>query len=662
MSNKNNQTERLIDSFGNIDDDIIDKALNYKKKIIPWKKYISVAACVAVVVASVGTWINYSNKKDSVSGVMKDGVSNNDGLKVENASGDVSNGELKGESNRDEQAGSISGDLEDGNNMFTPLPPVDDNHKEHESKDDIIEEQPDESKGDIVEEPDGNSNILPPLKHEVKIDNLNKLAYYSGWTMLKKYGYYNSRLLFAEGNDGIKLLSDIKNYENGYGFDVSETDTPQDSKDVEWEISDEYSGLIPIDPGFGGDVIAYGIYELTVTSVEYFKIEIYNQCFLTEQIGAGQVEVMLLGVKFNNGTTDNMIVFKNGEKYFSCLEESFDEKENGDKAYKFTASKYVSNFSIVKMPELSDYSFSVFFSYDEKGLLAISFEYIEKAENVSNQAVLMDSYDFANNISVSNSAFGLSEELYKIYLENVAAGTVEPILPEKPKLPENSKEPDQSEDIGTLDYLPFAVADLFLLEGEGHFDTDTGFSVISKDSKNTLLIQKLFPNEQFFDLLQKLDEEQKWAVIWVKGRARISDYKARLQQKDEISLSFEYVVFEESDIYTLFAFELLEDYALTSVDFNPVSYSTTVRATFTTDNEYDYIDENTSEDEYIINLHDNVTYALYKNDILIYTGEYKVSYGYVVLCTENDVFYNEISPVSTFVYEIDGRKRIFKLL
>ncbi|MBO7254328.1 MAG: hypothetical protein J6V36_03395, partial [Clostridia bacterium] len=87
MSNKNNQTERLIDSFGNIDDDIIDKALNYKKKIIPWKKYISVAACVAVVVASVGTWINYSNKKDSVSGVMKDGVSKNDGLNVENASG-----------------------------------------------------------------------------------------------------------------------------------------------------------------------------------------------------------------------------------------------------------------------------------------------------------------------------------------------------------------------------------------------------------------------------------------------------------------------------------------------------------------------------------------------------------------------------------------------
>ena len=124
---------------------------------------------------------------------------------------------------------------------------------------------------------------------------------------------------------------------------------------------------------------------------------------------------MLLGVKFNNGTTDNMIVFKNGEKYFSCLEESFDKKENGDKAYKFTASKYVSNFSIVKMPELSDYSFSVFFSYDEKGLLAISFEYIEKADNALNQAVLMDSYDFANNISVSNSAFCLNEELYKIY-------------------------------------------------------------------------------------------------------------------------------------------------------------------------------------------------------------------------------------------------------
>ena len=59
----NNKNERLIDSFGNIDDDIIESSLNYKKTITPWKKYVSIAACFAFVVVSVGIgWMFFGNK------------------------------------------------------------------------------------------------------------------------------------------------------------------------------------------------------------------------------------------------------------------------------------------------------------------------------------------------------------------------------------------------------------------------------------------------------------------------------------------------------------------------------------------------------------------------------------------------------------------------
>ncbi len=375
---------------------------------------------------------------------------------------------------------------------------------------------------------------------------------------------------------------------------------------------------------------------------------------------------MLLEVELKNETTDRMLVFRNEDNFFSCFEESAWENQNGDLVYRFTASEYVSKFNVLNMPEYSDYTFSVTFSYDGEKLSDINFAYSESPYSSKIQSVSIQSYDFANNVSVSNSADKLSEELYKIYLEEIAAGITYPVHPEKPKLPESSEEKDQSEDIGTdigmLDYLPFAVSELFLLEGEGSFETKTGFMVISNDSDNE--IKKLFPNEYFSDLLQKLDNgdnEEKWAIVWVKGRARISDYKAYPRNDKDISLNFEYVLFENSDIFSVFAFEVDEKYGLASVDFNQVSYSTTVRATFTTENKYDYLDGNEREDEYTINLQDNLTYSLYKNDELVYMGEYKVSEGYVVLCTENDVFYNEVSPISTFVYKLDGLNRIFML-
>ena len=77
----------------------------------------------------------------------------------------------------------------------------------------------------------------------------------------------------------------------------------------------------------------WAVYSLTVNSVEYFQIELYEECFLTEQVGVGMVEVMILNVNFDNSHDEIMIVFKNGDNYFSCLKESQSVTQNNKKIY-----------------------------------------------------------------------------------------------------------------------------------------------------------------------------------------------------------------------------------------------------------------------------------------------------------------------------------------
>ena len=110
----------------------------------------------------------------------------------------------------------------------------------------------------------------------------------------------------------------------------------------------------------------------TVTRAIFFQIEIRNEeGFLASKIGTGIADVVI-----TENSLEPMITFKNGDRYYSCCENT--RLDNG-KLY--STHKYIDGFYIVKNSEQENYSFSVL--YDNFNL-----DY----RNVSADSVICDSY------------------------------------------------------------------------------------------------------------------------------------------------------------------------------------------------------------------------------------------------------------------------------
>ena len=110
----------------------------------------------------------------------------------------------------------------------------------------------------------------------------------------------------------------------------------------------------------------------TVTRAIFFQIEIRNEeGFLASKIGTGIADVVI-----TENSLEPMITFKNGDRYYSCCENT--RLDNG-KLY--STHKYIDGFYIVKNSEQENYSFSVL--YDNFNL-----DYC----NVSADSVICDSY------------------------------------------------------------------------------------------------------------------------------------------------------------------------------------------------------------------------------------------------------------------------------
>lgn len=656
MSDKKNNSKDFIDHLEFLDDDIIESAYSYPKvkKAVTWKKTVSLAACFALVLT--GVFVGMKALKDSEkepSGIFSESVSNSEmvshayeeDINVGKEDFDVVS-KWESENNYSpnlSQNGVVDGEIAWGEDS------AEDRFEENDFQNSSLENIEEESEG-----------VPTTPQNKLLIDDLNKLAYYSGWTILKENNALNALGL----NRKVKLLSNSALYMGEYAVDVSSGTELEEllpnygfetSIDTEWEKSNEYEGLIPIDPGFEGDIVAYAVYELTVKSVDYFKIYLSEKCFLTSQVGDGKIEVMILDVEIDNGIDEKMIVFKNGKSYFSCLMDGFELKDNGNKIFRFTSSKYVSNFSIVKAPAYNMYDFTVTFEYNGDNISEIDFETEnKKAEFIS------DTYTFANNVNVSNTAFGLNENLYKNYLEEVISGVTPPILPELPKLPIVSQPPESSDEVKE-NYSNVGLEGFFIVEGT--LETPTGYISFSPKDENATILKTNFDNDELCKYVDSLPEDENFVAVWIKGKARISESKISYGEKGA-KLQFDYVLFSKSEEYSIFFFAVENNTSSVEVELCPVDYSISVVATFTTENKYDYLDDygTENEDEYIINLCENETYMLYKNDVLIYSNCYKVSSGYVCLVTDGDTHYLEVSPVATFVYKIDGRNRIFELI
>lgn len=95
----------------------------------------------------------------------------------------------------------------------------------------------------------------------------------------------------------------------------------------------------------------------TITMYSYFTITLNDtRGFLAQKLGGtGSVEVVITRNNFNN-----MITFKKGERYYSCMQTSLTER-----AMSFSSHKYVNGFKLVENYDQENYEYTVYFEGDK---------------------------------------------------------------------------------------------------------------------------------------------------------------------------------------------------------------------------------------------------------------------------------------------------------
>lgn len=99
--------------------------------------------------------------------------------------------------------------------------------------------------------------------------------------------------------------------------------------------------------------------EFIVTMVTYFQIELKDERgFLAQKLGGtGVVEVAI-----TENNLENMITFKRGDRYYSCLLNGASYDSDGSLvSYRFSTHKYIEGFNIIKDFEQDNFLFTVLF-------------------------------------------------------------------------------------------------------------------------------------------------------------------------------------------------------------------------------------------------------------------------------------------------------------
>ena len=167
-------------------------------------------------------------------------------------------------------------------------------------------------------------------------------------TSIDMLNYYTAMKMLAENT------APVRTGVNPYGF-TSISDIGYDNP-LYGEESERPSEGTENSPSSDTEKIYY--YKLdpnevfTVTSVIFFQIEIQNEeGFLASKIGTGIADVVI-----TENSLEPMITFKNGDRYYSCCENTL--LENG-KLY--STHKYIDGFYIVKNLAQENYAFSVIY-------------------------------------------------------------------------------------------------------------------------------------------------------------------------------------------------------------------------------------------------------------------------------------------------------------
>lgn len=220
--------------------------------------------------------------------------------------------------------------------------------------------------------PPGNTQNHPwqnPSSGALKIKSLDMLNYYSAIRILQdnandlpagKVQKTSAESMKAESPYGVWRLAasdsgaDVEEDRSGFGYDTPPSEGADSGNPPQNSPSE---GQQPGAPGLedGQNVIYYEMDPDTVFAVFrviFFQIELTDESgYLASKVGTGIVEVVI-----TENSLEHMITFRNGDRYYSCLENGYVEG-----TWQFSSHKYIEGFSIVKNLEQDNYAFEVTF-------------------------------------------------------------------------------------------------------------------------------------------------------------------------------------------------------------------------------------------------------------------------------------------------------------
>ena len=224
-------------------------------------------------------------------------------------------------------------------------------------KNSVLGEQgPYEESGSSLTEGTGDPDkeTLPPWQRNdgyLNINSIDMLNYFSAVRVLEDPAELSAT--GAKGGVPLGRLSVSKNITAALGFLLKE------NEGVDGEEFDPSTDRPSFDYQPPSDVIYYELERnavFTLSKVIFFQIELKDESgFLALKVGTGIVDVVI-----TENDLENMITFRNGDRYYSCCEGGWSSGVRD-----FSTHKYVENFCIVKNLEQDNYLFSIY--QDELG-------------------------------------------------------------------------------------------------------------------------------------------------------------------------------------------------------------------------------------------------------------------------------------------------------
>ena len=215
--------------------------------------------------------------------------------------------------------------------------------------------------GPTWDNPDVPGTLLPPSVQEndqqIRINSIDKVNYFSAIRILEGVPKPIKQSPVG-GNYGISLLS--------FGYDTDRRDEQPETETTGPDATEGPPVTVtpdsPAPPDLNEDIYYYEFdpeQPFYFSKVHLFQIELTDETgFLASKLGTGIVDVVITHRKFN--WDDDLITFRNGENYYSCLSDSWGyNPENGARQWDFSTHKYVEGFYLVKNLSQENYAFYI---------------------------------------------------------------------------------------------------------------------------------------------------------------------------------------------------------------------------------------------------------------------------------------------------------------